>query len=166
MPRRCCRSATACPSSRIFPPSSAAPARCWPSRSPKAPALLFLAVAPGARGGFEARAKHLVEMREVVEAPAVGDLGDVGVALALVAQRGAAGVEPVLEQPAAERLADALEAQMHGPHRDAEVGGDALRVEIAVVQVLPAEGEQRLELQVRMQLDRRQIDGAGEPEQI
>src|SRR5882757_8389263 len=54
-------------------------------------------VAPFARRLVELRAERLVEMRQVVEAPAIGDFGNVQGALIAVAQRVAAGLEPVLD---------------------------------------------------------------------
>src|SRR5580700_10944259 len=89
----------------------------------------------------EAGAKRLVEVGQVVEAPAIGDLGNAQRILILVAQRVAAGVEAAVEHPVAKTPADQLEPRMQGAHRNARVIRGALRRQFGVVQVLPAIGQ-------------------------
>src|SRR5262249_55035838 len=96
-------------------------------------------VPPFARRAIEARAECFVEIRQVVEAPAVADVGNVQPPLIRVAQRLGAGLEPLGEHPVAERLADLLEAQMQRADRHAEMVRDPLRRQIGVVQVVSAE---------------------------
>src|SRR5690242_8087752 len=63
-----------------------------------------------ARRHAEACAECLVEVRQIVESAAVGNLGNSKRRLVRILECPAAGVQPRLEQPAAERLSKRLEA--------------------------------------------------------
>src|SRR5262249_8885403 len=83
--------------------------------------------APLARLALEARAKCLVEIGKIVKPPAIRDLGNLQIALIAIAQRRAAGFQPVLEHPAPEALADLSKTRMQRAQRNAELVGDELR---------------------------------------
>jgi len=97
------------------------------------------------------RPERPVEIRQVVEPPAISDFGDVQRPLVRIAQRIAASPKPVFEQPMTERLADLPETRMQGPDRDAKMVGGLLGRQIGIMEILPAKGEQCLDLQLRLQ---------------
>src|SRR5207344_2614680 len=99
------------------------------------------AVSPFARRHVEVGAKRLVEVREIVEAPAIGDLRNVQGLLIRIAECRAARLEPVFKHPVAECLTNLLEPQMQGPDRNTEIVGDELRRQLGVVKLLPAKSK-------------------------
>src|SRR6185437_5032628 len=98
--------------------------------------------------------------------PAIGNLGNIQRSLILVAKRGSARFESIVAYPAAERLADLLEAQMQGPDRYAKVICHALRRQFGVVKMLAAKGEHGFGLQFRLQAICFDVGGAAKRQEV
>src|SRR5262245_465125 len=94
-------------------------------------------VEPLGRRHLETGAERLVEVRQIVEAAIVGDLGNVVVA-ALGFQHLRAGIEPGFEQPAAESRSQSFKAAVNRSERHGKMRRHKLRRQVRAVQVLPA----------------------------
>src|SRR5690349_15155715 len=112
------------------------------------------------------RAERLAEIGQVAEAPAVSGVRNIQQPLSRIAQRRGAGFEAVFQHPASERLSDLAEARMQRSDGNAEMVGRLLRRQLGIVKMLPAESEQRLELQLGLQAPRRNAVRGSERHEI
>src|SRR5262249_11111227 len=122
-------------------------------------------VAPLRWSHLKPGAEGLVEMRQIIEAAIVGDLGNV-VMTALASQYLRACIEPGFEQPASERRSQPFKAAVNCSERHGKMRRHELRRQLRAMQVLPAERQHCCGLKFGPQAAWRNIGRARQRQQV